>query len=445
MPPLTMVEGYVTVNSRHQRRDPHLFLRRLFNAINAAMQDRRFLLPVLCLTLVLALGAGPSHSADWPEFRGPTGQGQSTETGLPLQWSESENIAWKVAIPGQGWSSPVVEGGEIWLTTAQENGSLQVLAIEAASGRVRQAIEVFRHPRLPSIHNKNSYASPTPILESDRVYVHFGTLGTAALSRDGRILWTNQELRYEHRHGPGGSPALAGALLVISCDGTDRQYVVALDKNTGEIRWRKDRRVGAMAYTTPLVIETEGREQVVSAGGNRAVSYDLKTGQALWWIGYDGFSLITRPVFGHGLVYLTSGYNRAVLFAVRPDGRGDVSASHVAWRLDRGAPNTPSPLLVGDEIYVVSDRGIASCLDARSGKLHWRQRLSGSFSASPVYADGRIYFLNESGETSVVKPGTSFELLARNPLPGRTLASIAVAEGAIFLRTATHLYRIEQR
>ena len=409
------------------------------------MRNRRFLLPAPWLTLVLALGAGPSHSADWPEFRGPTGQGQSTETGLPLQWSESENIAWKVAIPGQGWSSPVVEGGEIWLTTAEENGSLQALAIEAASGRVLQAIEVFRHPRLPSIHNKNSYASPTPILEGDRVYVHFGTLGTAALSRDGRILWTNQELRYEHRHGPGGSPALAGALLVISCDGTDRQYVVALDKNTGEIRWRKDRPVGAMAYTTPLVIETEGGEQVVSAGGNRAVSYDPQTGEALWWIGYDGFSLITRPVFGHGLVYLTSGYNRAVLFAVRPDGRGDVSGSHVAWRLERGAPNTPSPLLVGDEIYVVSDRGIASCLGARSGKLHWRQRLGGGFSASPVYADGRIYFLNESGETSVVKAGTSFELLARNPLPGRTLASIAVAEGAIFLRTATHLYRIEQR
>ena len=440
-----MVEGHVTLNNQNQRRDPHLFLRRLFNAINAAMQDRLFLLPAPWLTLVLALGAGPSQSADWPEFRGPTGQGQSTETGLPLHWSESENIAWKVAIPGQGWSSPVVEGGEIWLTTAEGNGSLQALAIEAASGHVRQAIEVFRHPRLPSIHSKNSYASPTPILEGDRVYVHFGTLGTAALSRDGEILWTNQELRYEHGHGPGGSPALAGALLVISCDGTDRQYVVALDKNTGKIRWRKDRPVGAMAYTTPLVIETDGSEQVVSAGGNRAVSYDLKTGEALWWIGYDGFSLITRPVFGHGLVYITSGYTRAVLFAVRPDGRGDVSASHVAWRLDRGAPNTPSPLLVGDEIYVVSDRGIASCLEARSGKLHWRQRLGGSFSASPVYADGRIYFLNESGETSVVKAGTSFELLARNPLPGRTLASIAVADGAIFLRTATHLYRIEQR
>ena len=409
------------------------------------MQRRRFPLLVFYWTLVLVIGTGPSQSADWPEFRGPTGQGQSTDTGIPLHWSESENIAWKVPIPGQGWSSPVIEGGEIWLTTAEGNGSLKVLAIEAASGLTRQAIEVFRHPSPPSIHRKNSYASPTPILEGDRVYVHFGTLGTAALSREGKILWTNQELGYEHGHGPGGSPALAGGLLVISCDGTDRQYVVALDKNTGETRWRKNRRVGAMAYTTPLVIETAGSQQVVSSGGNRAVSYDLKTGEPLWWIGYDGFSLITRPVFGHGLVYLTSGYNRAVLLAVRPDGRGDVSGSHVAWTLDRGAPNTPSPLLVGDEIYVVSDRGIASCLDARSGKLHWRQRLGGSFSASPVYADGRIYFLNESGETSVVKPGTSFERLAHNTLPGRTLASIAVADGAIFLRTATHLYRIEER
>ena len=409
------------------------------------MQRRRFPLLVFYWTLVLVIGTGPSGSADWPEFRGPTGQGQSTDTGIPLHWSESENIAWKVPIPGQGWSSPVIKSGEIWLTTSEGNGSLKVLAIEAASGRTRQAIEVFRHPRLPPIHRKNSYASPTPILEGDRVYVHFGTLGTAALSREGKILWTNQELRYEHRHGPGGSPALAGGLLVISCDGTDRQYVVALDKNTGEIRWRKNRRGGAMAYTTPLVIETGGSQQVVSSGGNRAVSYDLKTGEPLWWIGYDGFSLITRPVFGHGLVYLTSGYNRAVLLAVRPDGRGDVSGSHVAWTLDRGAPNTPSPLLVGDELYVVSDRGIASCLDARSGKLHWRQRLGGSFSASPVYADGRIYFLNESGETSVVKPGTRFERLAGNTLPGRTLASIAVADGAIFLRTATHLYRIEER
>ncbi len=409
------------------------------------MQRRRFPLLVFYWTLVLVIGTGPSRSADWPEFRGPTGQGQSTDTGIPLHWSETENIAWQAPIPGQGWSSPVIGGGEIWLTTAEGNGSLKVLAIEAASGLTRQAIEVFRHPSLPSIHRKNSYASPTPILEGDRVYVHFGTLGTAALSRAGKILWTNQELRYEHGHGPGGSPALAGELLVISCDGTDRQYVVALDKNTGEIRWRKNRRGGAMAYTTPLVIETAGSQQVVSSGGNRAVSYDLKTGEPLWWIGYDGFSLITRPVFGHGLVYLTSGYNRAVLLAVRPDGRGDVSGSHVAWRLDRGAPNTPSPLLVGDEIYVVSDRGIASCLDARSGKLHWRQRLVGSFSASPVYADGRIYFLNESGETSVVKPGTSFERLAHNTLPGRTLASLAVADGAIFLRTATHLYRIEER
>ncbi len=440
-----MVEGYVTAKRRDQGEDAHRFRRPFLNAINAAMQDRRFLPPASWLVMILALGAGPSPSADWPEFRGPTGQGLSTESGLPLHWSESENIVWKVPIPGQGWSSPVVEGGEIWLTTAEGEGSLRALAIEAASGRVGRAIEVFRHPRPPSIHSKNSYASPTPILDGDRVYVHFGTLGTAALSRKGEILWTNQELRYEHGHGPGGSPALAGGLLVISCDGTDRQYIVALDKNSGEIRWRKDRPAGAMAYTTPLVIETDGREQVISAGGDQAVSYDLRTGEALWWIGYDGFSLITRPVFGHGLVYLTSGYNRAVLLAVRPDGRGDVSGSHVAWRLDRGAPNTPSPLLVGDEIYVVSDRGIASCLDARSGKLHWRQRLGGGFSASPVYADGRIYFLNESGETSVIKPGTSFELLARNQISGRTLASIAVADGAIFLRTATHLYRIEQR
>lgn len=395
--------------------------------------------------VVLSAMLAAAAMAEWPQFRGPSGQGQSSATGLPLQWSESENMAWKAAVPGIGWSSPVIAGGEIWLTAAAERGrSLRAIALDQETGRVLRDIEVFRVEAPPSIHEKNTYASPTPILEGDRVYLHFGTLGTAALSRSGETIWKTQELRYAHGHGGGGSPALAGDLLVISCDGTDQQYVVALDRNTGEIRWKTARRGGAMAYTTPLVIPRGDGRQAVSPGGNHVVSYDLESGEELWWVDYDGFSGVPRPVFAHGLVYITTGFYNPVLMAIRPDGRGNVTETHVAWRWTRGVPLTPSPLVVGDQIYMVSDNGIASCLDAKTGQELWRERLGGGFSASPVSAGGRVYFLNESGEATVIRAGREFERLAVNRLEGRTLASPAIADQAIYLRTDSHLYRIEE-
>ncbi len=386
-------------------------------------------------------------ASEWPEFRGPTGQGHATETGLPLRWSESLNVVWKVPVPGLGWSSPVIRGEKIWMTTATEEGrSLRVVSVDKSSGRLLQNFEVFHEDTPAKIQRKNSHATPTPILEGDRVYVHFGPQGTAALSgATGRVIWRNRELRYVPGHGQGGSPALAGDLLVINCDGVDRQYVVALDKNTGAVRWRTDRRDAGMAFSTPLVIREGPRAQVVSVGASATVSYELATGKELWFIRYDGFSNVPRPVYGHGLVYVTSGYYNPVLFAVRPDGRGDVTDSRVAWRLQRGIPLTPSPLLVGDEIYVVSDKGIATCLDARTGETHWRARLQGNYSPSPVLADGRIYFQNEDGLTTVIEPGTTFKKLAENQVDGRTLATIAVSDSAIFLRTGSHLYRIEER
>ena len=281
-------------------------------------------------------------ASEWPEFRGPTGQGHATETGLPLQWSESLNVVWKVPVPGLGWSSPVVRGEKIWMTTAtQEGRSLRVVSVDKSSGRLLQDLEVFHEDTPATIQKKNSHATPTPILEGDRVYVHFGPQGTAALSSaTGLVIWRNRELRYAPGHGQGGSPALAADLLVISCDGIDRQYVVALDKNTGAVRWRTDRRDAAMAFSTPLVIREGPRAQVVSVGASATVSYDLATGKELWFIRYDGFSNVPRPVYGHGLVYVTSGYYNPVLFAVRPDGRGDVTDSHVHWSLKRGIPLT---------------------------------------------------------------------------------------------------------
>ena len=399
----------------------------------------------LCWPVVLIAGLGSSVRAeDWPQFRGPGGQGHSAERDVPLRWSESENVRWKTPVPGHGWSSPVIRGNEIWLTTATDDGrSLRAIRLDRESGRIVRDVEVVRRDDPDKIHNKNSHASPTPILDGDRVFVHFGPNGTACLANDGKILWKTA-VAYDPMHGPGGSPTLADDLLIMSCDGLEHQFVVALDKQTGNVRWKRDRGAGAHSYSTPLVIDVAGTPQLISTGGNRVSAYDPRSGDELWHSTYDGYSLVPRPVFGRGLVFITTGYNNPEMHAIRPNGRGDVTATHVAWTLKQSAPHNPSPLLVGDELYIVSDNGIATCLDAATGRVHWRQRLGGSFSASPLSADGRIYFLNESGEATVIEPGMQFKELAKNKLDGRTLASPAISGHAIFLRTNSHLYRIEQ-
>ena len=397
------------------------------------------------VTVCLAVATLPLQAGDWPQFRGPDGQGIAENAQPPLSWSETRNITWKKSIDGLGWSSPVIGGGKLWLTTAAEEGkSLRVLALDPKTGETLHNVELFRFDTPPKINEKNSYASPTPIIEDGRVYVHFGTQGTAALTDEGEVLWKTQELRYYHRHGSSGSPVSADDLLLINCDGYDLQYVVALDKKTGAIRWKSYRGDSAHAYATPLVISTETGKQLVSPGSGRTVAYDVDTGEELWWIRYKGFSNVPRPVTGHGLVYVTSGFFKPDLFAIRPDGRGDVTRSHVEWKYSKGVSLTPSPVIAGNELYMVSDNGIATCLDARTGEELWRQRLEGAYAASPVVAGGRIYFLSEEGLTTVVQPGRTFEKLAESHLDGRTLASIAAVDDVIFLRTDSHLYRIEE-
>jgi len=293
------------------------------------------------------------------------------------------------------------------------------------------------------LNAKNSFASPTPIVEDDRVYVHFGAEGTAALTMSGEIVW-KARMSYESQHGNGGSPALHGDLLIISCDGADQAYVVALDKKTGKVRWKTARRQPwDQAYSTPLVIRVADQDQVVSIGAYRAAAYDPRTGKEIWRVSYaDGFSNVPRPVYGHGLVYIATGFQDPSLLAVRVDGTGDVTKTHIAWAVRRGAPHTPSPILIGDELYMVSDIGVATCLEATTGKILWQQRLGGNYSASPVFADGRIYFQSEEGVTTVIAPGKEFRRLATNTLDGLMLASIAVSNGSLFIRTDKHLYRI---
>jgi outer membrane protein assembly factor BamB len=381
--------------------------------------------------------------SDWPEFRGPTGQGLSDEKGLPVTWDESRNVKWKASIPGRGWSSPAIQGDRIWLTTATENGkSLRAICLDRRSGSILKDVEVIRLKSIGEINAKNSEASPTPILEGDRVYVHYGAYGTACLTSEGEIVWKTR-LDYSHaQHGPGGSPVLYDDLLIVSCDGQESQFVVALDKATGKTRWKKFRE-GYQAYSTPLVIRQPSGDQVISPGAFRATSYDPRTGRELWYVRYgDGFSNVPRPVFGNGLVYICTGFQQPSLLAVRIDGKGDVTKSHVAWSTNRGVPLTPSPLLLGEELYMVTDNGIASCLDATTGVERWRARIGGNHSASPLFADGRIYFLSEEGESVVIEPGKQFKVIAKNVLDGQTLASMAVSDGSIFIRSVSHLYRL---
>lgn len=395
----------------------------------------------LLILFILSLTA---LSEDWPEFRGPTGQGHSTETGLPLTWSETKNVRWKIAIPGRGWSSPAIKGDRVWLTTATEDGkSLRAICVNRDTGAILHNVEVFRRRDAGAINTKNSHASPTPVLEGDRVYLHFGANGTACMNESGEIVWKTR-LDYDNgQHGPGGSPVLYDNLLILSCDGQDFQFVVALDKMTGKNRWKRFRSDGFQAYTTPLVIRLAAGDQVISPGAHRAVAYEPRTGKEIWQVRYgDGFSNVPRPVYWNGLVLICTGFQEPSLLAVKTDGRGDVTKSHIAWSLKRGVPLTPSPLLVDEELYLISDNGIATCLDVKTGNEYWKVRIGGSHSASPTCADGRIYFLSEEGESVVIAPGKQFRLLARNALDGETLASMAIAGSSIFIRSRTHLYRL---
>jgi outer membrane protein assembly factor BamB len=397
----------------------------------------------------------------WPEFRGPTGQGLATVSRAPLKWSSEENINWKQSIPGRGWSSPVVKDGRLYLTTAVDGKSLETtnakptgtslrtLCLDEASGRTIWDVEIFGDGsgRTPRIHAKNSHASATPLLAGNRIYVHFGPQGTACLDRDGKVLWRSTALNYAPVHGNGGSPIVAGNHLIFSCDGASDPFVAALDTRNGKVAWRTKRETAAtkkFSFSTPLAITVDGEQQIVSAGSGAVCAYDPMTGQELWRVRYrEGYSVIPRPVFAHGLIFISTGYDTASVMAIRPNGRGDVTDTHVAWTLKRGAPNTPSLLVAGDELYMVSDGGIASCVEAQTGRVHWQERLGGNYSASPVFAADRVYFQNEEGTGVVLKAGKEFEKLATNPLGERTLASYAVSEGTLFIRTERHLYKVK--
>ena len=409
--------------------------------------------------LLLALASPALSSEDrWTEFRGPAGTGLSSSTGLPRDWSETKNVVWKAALHGRGWSSPVVLGRQVWLTTATRDGrELSVLALDRDSGKVIRDILLFKVERPEDTARYNSFASPTPVIEDGRVYVHFGSYGTAALdTATGATLWARRDLPCNHWRGPGSSPMLWGDLLVVHFDGYDQQYAVALDKRSGRTVWRTERAYdfgtddGDMkkAFATPVVIEAAGRSQLISQAAKAVLSLDPLTGRELWRVRYASHSAAARPLFANGLVYVGSGRGPSELYAIRPDGSGDVTATHVAWKATRGIGSSPAPILVDGLIYAVADKGgVLTCLDARTGAEVWQHRTGPhDHTASPVYADGALYLFAEDGSALLVAPGREYKELARPSLDeAGVMATPAIAGRSIFLRTESHLYRIESR
>ncbi len=420
----------------------------------------------VCALFVLLLSSLANAGENWPQFRGPTGDGQSDAVGLPVTWSETENVVWKTAIHGRAWSSPVVWGDQIWITTATEDG-LQMFAVgvDLRTGKVRRDLKIFENAEddIQTTHEFNSFASPTPVIEQGRVYVHFGTYGTACLdTKTGKKLWERRDLNCDHFRGPGSSAFLFDDLLILHYDGFDVQFVVALNKTTGKTVWKTERTTDfkgidgdfRKAFSTPILIRAVGRLQLISPGSKAAMAYDPRTGKELWKTHWEGYSTSSRPLFGHGLVFISTGISSPELWAIRPDGRGDVTDSHVVWKLGKGIPGKPSPLLIGEMLFIIDDHGVASCVEAKTGKIAWRQRIGGEHSASPIFAHGRIYCFSQDKKATVLAPSRRFEeqatnqlalnVLAENELDEGFMASPAVVGKALILRTKTHLYRIEQ-
>jgi outer membrane protein assembly factor BamB len=401
----------------------------------------------------------PSATENWAEFRGPGGTGISDATGLPREWSETKNVMWKTPLHGRGWSSPVVWGKQVWMTTGTPDGKeLSILVVDRESGKMLVDHKLFDVPKPDETFQKfNSYASPTPVLEEGHAYVHFGTYGTACLDmKTAKPLWVRQDLQCNHWRGAGSSPIIFQNLLILTFDGYDVQFLVALDKKSGKTVWKTDRKIEygkggsdgdiKKGYTTPIVIDVDGKAQLISPGSAAVVSYDALTGKEIWWVKYAGHSPGARSLFGHGLVYITTGAGKE-LIAIRPNGKGDVTGTHIAWSSKSGIGHKPSPLLVDDLMYIVDDGGAASCLDAKTGAQVWKSRVTGTFSASPLSADGVIWFFSEDGTGTLIQPGREFKELAKNKIDGgkECKSTPAIVGKSLFIRTDAALYRIEQR
>ena len=433
----------------------------------------KHVLQVVGVAVLLSVRLSAADDLSWPEFRGPRGDGTSGSTGLPLNWSPTENVKWRTPIHGKAWSSPVVLSNQIWATTASEDGrDLSAICLEVGSGKVVHDLKLFEVEKPQFAHKFNSYGSPTPAIEAGRVYITFGSPGTACLDTStGRTIWERRDLICNHYRGAGSSPILSGELLFLNFDGSDHQFVVALDKNTGKTVWRNERSIDykdlgpdgkpesegdwRKAFATCQIASLDGRPTLLSQGAKGFYAYVPATGEELWRVEErTSHSGGTRPVAGHGLVFFPSGWSQGQTLAIRSGSTGDVldvnaptnSASHlaVAWRSKRSTPKKPSLTLVGDLLFGVEDGGVATCWEAKTGDVVWNERLGGNYSASPLAAEGRLYCFSEEGKTVVLAAGREFKKLTENSLDEGFMASPAVSGKALILRTKTHFYRIEK-
>lgn len=409
------------------------------------MHPRLFVPFLLCCTTL-------SAADRWPQFRGPNGDGIA-KAKLPIEFNEQENVAWKIPIHGKGWSSPVIWGDQLWLTTATEDGKqMSAICVDRKSGEILHDVVVFEneHPRFA--HPTNSYASCTPVIEEGRIYVHFGSYGTACLNTStAKKIWERRDFECNHWRGPGSSPIMHEDKLIVAYDGYDYQYVTALDKGSGKTVWRKDRNIDygtdngdrKKAYSTATVIEHDGRLQVISPSATDTISYDPNTGSELWRVHHGGMNAAARPLYAHGLVYIAAGSGPLELIAVRPDGSGDVTDTHIEWGFSKSVPRRPSQIILGDLMFMIDDKGVASCINAKSAKVMWQKRVGGEYRASPILAGDHIYFFSMDGQVTVIEAAAKYKLVAKNQLGTGFQASPAVAGNSLYLRSLKNLYCIE--
>lgn len=433
-------------------------------------------LPVLRLIYAIALTGSLSAADSWPDFRGPAGDGHAGSSSVPLHWSETKNVKWRTEIPLLGLSSPIVMDNQVWLTTADVEGhDYHVLCIDAENGKILADKKLFHVGEPQSMGNgskDNSYATPSAVVEPGRVYLHYGNVGTVCLdTTTTEVVWRRDDLPCWHYRGASSSPVLFENLLILTFDGADLQYHVALDKRSGKTVWKTDRSAKwndehidkqmvkdgdwRKAHGTPLIVSIDGKPVMCSVGAKAAYGYDPRTGQELWRVDHEAYSASPRPVFHDGHFIIVTGFSRgAEMWSVKAGGRGVVNDTHIAWKLDKSFPKYSSPIVVDDLIYFAMDDSFLVCVEAKTGEIVWKERVGGRFRACPIHADGKLYFCNLEGVTTVIKPGREFKVLASNTLaedaprddprrgPG-FMASPAAIGKALFLRTRHHLYRIE--
>lgn len=438
---------------------------------------------ISCLVAICVVTLATLAHADapWPQFRGPAGDGIVYGQNIPLEFGEKENLSWKTVLPGKAWSSPVIADSVVWATTAIEvyptaeerlellkaagieakkfkqlavakTIQLKLLALDFETGELLGSIDLVEIGRPDPIHSTNSYASPTPVIDGPNIYCHFGTYGTFCVDRKSQQIVWQRTLSLDHSVGPGSSPLIDGPRLILIQDGMEHRYVAALDKLTGETLWKTDRpKMDAptgdqkKSYCTPIKItDAGGREQLICMGSQWIVAYQSETGDEIWRLYHGkGFSVVPRPVYADGIVYFATGFGKPQLWAVKVDGSGDVTDTHVVWSIAKGIPAKPSPVIRDGLIYVIDDNGVASCFDAATGETVWKQRIGGKFSASPLMIGDRIYFGSHEGLVTVVSVGRESGVIAENQLDGQIMASPAVVDNSLILRTAEAIYRFK--